>query len=286
MLRKFSLAVPLLFGLAGCNIINPGEVTPTYVHVDSFAMRSTAGLGSSSHKITHVYAFLDNAPVGIFDLPATFPVIISKVGTLKLIPGIDFNGLTGFEQPYPFYTADTSVLTPAPGTTVMRLPTTGYATNAKQYFAGDFENGSNLFSRLPVGNDTALITTTAPGTVFEGAASGAFYLIQGKDSAIAISVTNGLIIPPSKDAFIELDYKGTMSLTVGMTSTLDGGGDVYREYLVALRPRTTWGKVYIGITDFVGTHQGIGYHILLGTRKDPSQAEGSVFVDNVKIVSF
>ena len=59
----------------GCNIINPHEQTPTYIHVDSFVFQYNSAVPfTTSHDIRTVWAYYNNNPVGTFDLPATFPV--------------------------------------------------------------------------------------------------------------------------------------------------------------------------------------------------------------------
>ena len=121
----FLAAGLFLFGGSSCNIINPSEVVPTYVHIDSFSFTGNPVLyGSSSHKITNVYVFFDNASLGVYDLPATFPVIAKGTGVLTVIPGIDEDGRSVNEQVYPFYKNDTITLVPDPGHTVKVAPKT------------------------------------------------------------------------------------------------------------------------------------------------------------------
>src|SRR5690348_12276879 len=81
MLRNSTIACILLvllgMSMQNCNTINPRETTPTYIHIDSF--RTKPGF---SHKITAVWVYYNNSPVGVFDLPATIPVMASGTGKL------------------------------------------------------------------------------------------------------------------------------------------------------------------------------------------------------------
>ena len=286
MLRKFFSPAVLLISslsLAGCNVINPGELTPTYVHVDSFAVAGNGqSQGSLSHRITNVWAYYNNAPLGSFDLPATFPVRADAPGTLTLLAGIDFDGLRGYELPYPLYTSDTLRLTPQPGAQINHNAVVKYASNVSLKYNADFESGAAAFTHLA--GDTGLVTVSGPGNVFEGAGSGAIFLDAAKDSAVVSSIT-GFSVPYNTEAFLEVDYKGTMSLTIGMSTTVSSTNRPYAEYLIALKPRATWGKFYIGIKEFVSGHQGLDYHILIGARKQEGATTGELFIDNLKVVS-
>jgi hypothetical protein len=130
-----------------------------------------------------------------------------------------------------------------------------------------------------------MVITTAPGQVFEGSGAGLITISSGKDSATVISKAP-ISIVAGKESYLEFDYKGTMPVAVGMSTLLNSTGSFYSEYQIALKARPTWGKVYIGLRDFVGNHQGSEYHILLRTQKPSDSTEGYLLIDNVKVVSF
>ena len=279
------LSTALFLGINACNIINPSEPTPTYIHIDSFSFKSRDTLGSSSHRITNVYAYFNDQPVGVFDLPVTFPVIANAPGTLKILPGIDFDGLTGYEVNYPMYTADTLALIPQPGKIISFLPKSTYNEGVRIPFLEAFENGVgkvNSFSLYAFG-DTTIQTIATPADVFEGHGSGLISLPPGKDSTSIISTPMNL--PYGVNSYIELDYKGNLPLVVGMSVVLNSG-PVYTEYLIALKPQIEYKKIYVGLRDFVGNNQGVNYQILLQTIKPGNVTDGYLFLDNIKVVSF
>jgi len=277
--------IALLWVLPGCNIINPTEPTPTYIRVDSFSFQSRDTLGSSSHKITNVYAYFDSQPVGIFDLPVTFPIITDKPGKVTLIPGIDFEGLTGYQVSYPMYTDDTFTIQAQPGKIISLQPRSAYASGVKIPFLEAFESGSgtvNSFSIYAKG-DTNIRSITTPGDVFEGHGSGLISLPPGKDSTTIASLP--MRLDYSVNSYLEIDYKGNLPLAIGM-SVLLNSGPIYSEFQIALKPQTEFKKIYVGLRDFVGNHQGINYQILFQVVKGGGVTDGKVYLDNVKVVSF
>lgn len=282
------VAILALFLASGCDLINPSEPVPTYVRIDSFTVKGNElQTGSNSHKITSVYAYLNNQSLGTFDLPALFPVILDKSGKILLTAGIDKNGISSYPAQYPFYTSDTFTLTAAPGTTVTYAPKVRYFDSAKVQFYVDFDgtpvgavSATNPFKTLE--GDTTVKTTGKPEEVFEGAHSGIIALYGNADTSVSIN-TNPFKLPPNKDIYLEMDYKSTVPLTVGLNTNT--AGDEHTAYLVGFYPRSTWGKVYISLRSFASTYQGKDFYLLLRAVKD-KPGDGYVLIDNLKIVSF
>ncbi len=281
----FLFATFAMLAAGSCNIINPSEVVPTYVRIDSFVFQNDVVRGSASHKVTNVWVYFNGSPVGNFDLPAQFPVIATEAGTLTVIPGIDFDGLSGYPLIYPLYRSDTLHLVPAPGAVIPFGAKTGYNAASILKFEERFDNGqgrNNSFIRTS--GDTTIFNTNDPGVALEGGGAGIMRLAPGFDSAVVLS---GPVLPiiAGSDAYIELDYRGTCNLRVGMYSKLNAGGE-YTEQIIGLKPKDNWGKIYVSITSWISAHQGSEYRVLLRADKLAGQQEGYVLVDNVKVVSF
>lgn len=284
------LTAALLFpAFSACNIVNPSEPVPTYIRIDSFSFSgNTAKTGSNSHKITHVWAYFNNNPVGIFDLPAQFPVIANEPGTLLVLAGVDYDGLRGYEVAYPLYLPDTMLLTPKPGEVISFTPETGYNESAKLSFNESFDAGAGRRNGFqPFSQDsTYLLNITQPDTnVLEGGGSGLIELSGASDSTMVLSLPTTAIIPGG-DAYIELNYKGNMTLQVGMYSVISTTGVPYWERLIGLKPQEQWTKIYIGIREFVLANQGNEYRIVLRADRPKGAPDGRLYIDNLKVVNF
>ncbi len=102
-------AICVLF-FQDCNVINPPEKTPTYIHIDSVHVNINPYLTnvSASSNITCIWVYYNENPIGTFDLPATIPVMTTSdtgVGQLQIAPGIAVDGLNNLLGVYPFYRA-------------------------------------------------------------------------------------------------------------------------------------------------------------------------------------
>ncbi|PZF72411.1 hypothetical protein DN068_13745 [Taibaiella soli] len=271
----------------GCNVINPEEKIPNYIHIDSFTYEapSYSSYGSASHKITNVWIYFNNNPVGVFDLPCTIPVIVDQPGTLTVVPGIDYNGMKSGEVTYPFYASDSVHLTPNPGVVQNFAPKTGYIATSKMLWTEDFELG-NSFSKF--NGDTSLVRTSDPDKVFEKKYSGYVYLDTAFEVSENISSNSATFKPViGSTVYIELDYKSTAPLQVGLETDFTNA-DPHYEYIGGFNPHPdSWNHVYIDATDFINAYEGYQYRVVVGTGlPDGTQNQGWILIDNIKIISY
>lgn len=281
-LSPFLFVAVLALTAAGCNIINPSERTPTYVHIDSFSFVNTPALGSASQRIGHVYLYYNNQSLGAYDLPCTVPVLTEAGGgTVQLVPGVDLNGFGDATVPYPFFQGDTIRIDHAPGTITTLKPKTHYNSAARLIWEETFDGGTQFV--YYTGEDS-LRVTSQPGEVFEGSGSGKIHLSAGgtsSESATPYYVSIPLVA--SNDSYVEFNYRGTADLQFGMASSSSTGDP----YFVGFRPRDQWTKIYVQIRSFVGLYPGSNYNLLLrAVQPEGSTSGGDVFIDNVKVISY
>ncbi len=86
-----SASIPFL--LPSCTIFDPPVTVPIYGHIDSIhfnvPLDSAAKQGSASAKIGYAWVYLDDNPVGAFQMPCTFPMVGSSgVHNIQIYPGI------------------------------------------------------------------------------------------------------------------------------------------------------------------------------------------------------
>ena len=286
------LASAGLFTTSSCNIINPTEPVPTYVHIDSFAMVHNDSLaagseGSFSRKITAVYAYYNNTPVGVFNLPVTFPVIADAPGQIALFPAVDINGLSGVELSYPFYAPDVFTLQPQPGATITHTAVTKYQTGTNFPFNFNFDDVNSLkFTLYPNSGGTYNIAlrSAEPANVFEGDGSGHIHVANAGDTSVIIS--ESIPVRAGVEAYMEFNFKGTVPAQIGLYSYNPTALiPEYTEYVIGINPRATWGKFYIPIRPFIASHYGV-FRILVRTQSPSDQAGGDFYIDNVKVVTF
>jgi hypothetical protein len=252
-----------------------------YARVDSFTFVPSGNFGSSSYRIPSANIYYNNSLLGTHLLPATVPIMGEPGGVLTAIPGIDYSGLGGYQISYPFYRPDTVRFNGIRGqVTPVPLKTTYFEATQVRY-SQDFEGTAGF---TPAGSDVNLTRTTDPGKVFEGTASGSIF-IDGSKSYAQVASLASFQLSPGRPAYLEMNFKGDVILEVMMLTQLKNG-ELFSGPIISLFPRTDWRKVYIGLQDFVGEHQGTSYNILLKAVRPGGQASAEVLIDNLKVLTF
>ena len=284
---KYVILISLVgFLWEGCNVINPPESVPTYIHIDSFQFKETAGFPILTHQITNVWVYYNNNPVGSFDLPATIPVIAAGNGNLSIFPGIAVDGLNSLNGIYPFYQSDTFSFTAQPGKTIIHEPHTQFYTDAIDTPISDFTFvGHPLFGKWSQGGNIGMTVVTADSLTLGGTYGGAgsILLTNPGDSSVDSSFVAFSI--PAGAAFIEFDYKNDVPFAVGLQANLSGVSST-PYYLGGAYASSTWQKFYLSVADFNAEYKGDSYNFYIKAVLPPGQSRGRVLIDNIQFVHF
>ncbi len=270
----------LIWGNTGCEVINPAEGIPAYIHVEPFTVNTFGGQGSNSAKITDVWLAVDDQIIGAFYLPATIPLLNEGTSNITLFPGIVENGISATREIYPYYKRMTLTLDLQPGVTDTIFPVTSYVDDLEYVFVEDFE-GSNLFGEDLDGNAATSISLEGE-EVFEGTTSARMTLLD--DDALLIQATEILYQLPTAgtDIWLELDYKCEIDFSIGVIGVNGQVSDGITK--VTLKARPTWNKVYISLDQEVATLNAPLYKIYFRASKSNDLEEANIYVDNVKLI--
>jgi len=269
-----------------CNVINPPEKVPTYVHIDSFAFRTPpASLGTASHAISSVYVFYNNNPVGFFDLPATFPVITTgDSGVITVSPAVSVNGLYNFQSPYKYYSDDTMVLKTNPGKITNYLPTTGYLIPYTHVpWLNNFDNGVDFLNSDTGVDKRTIKQDNAPADLFEGAV-GRVDLNLPDTSSFIVSSQHPFTMDVNGETYLELNYRCSATFQIGVQAFGSNNGDGMQLLAGGNPSPNQWKKLYISLQTVAQQYPNGQYRILIKFLVPDGQSGGYVLLDNLKIV--
>ena len=278
----FILSVVCLIG-TGCNIINPAEDIPTYVHIDSFTFENAnPGLtGTSRQDINTVWAYIDQQNVGVFELPADIPILFDGKKELQLAPGVNEQGLQDYKLAYPLFSFYKEDIEAQPGKTITVNPVTRYIDDLK-YWRTDFESGNTF---LKLSGDTTIRLVQGADSVFEGGKAGciSLSLADGIENAEAIAPIDFI---PGGTAYLEIHYKGTLPFSVGILASLPNGNNP-SSYLAGIKPKSEWGKFYVNISQYTNTQSSaLQFSVIIRAAMEGGQTDGYILLDNIKVISY
>ena len=167
MYRKFTLYAFLVLAVfsvvfASCRKFEGSQTIPAYIHIESIVVDSLTDYftyGATTSKITDAWVYVDDDPIGCFELPATFPVLKHGPHKVTVYGGIMSNGIAAARATYPFYKPQIyESLNLVEDSIVNLQPVLNYypiGGGVEKGWMEDFETANTL---LPVaGSDTSII---------------------------------------------------------------------------------------------------------------------------------
>jgi len=82
-----------------CNVINKEEAIPAFINIEEYHL-NPGDLGSAHHNISDAWLSVNGEFIGVFELPATIPVLTEGPATIRISPGIKNFGQANDRQDY------------------------------------------------------------------------------------------------------------------------------------------------------------------------------------------
>jgi hypothetical protein len=272
--------------LHSCNLINPDEPIPAYIKGNEITLSVNPLQGSSSHKIIDLYVFVDNQAAGCHPAQSTFPLLYQGSHEFVFSAGISINGIAASRGIYPFYKSYQTSLTLTPGRITEINPVFEYTDNTVFKWTENFDNpgsGIGFISTTSAGADMLFLPSGSPD-IFEGNNSGTIQLNSSFPSFDVESSLSFTLPKINKAIFLELNYKCTDKLEIGLTANYALSG-TQRWYAVTINPKSTWNKLYVNLTPGPAEHQdAVDFKLYLKGNLSEGNSSASYFLDNLKVI--
>jgi len=270
----------LVFLFSGCDIINPSEEVPAYIQIDSVILIQPSSAYQTSENITDVWINLDGQKMGVYQLPAKFPVIAEGKHHLTVRAGIKDNGISASRIIYPFYTffeLDTDFV---PQQTINITPDFKYQDGLNKWIETFEDPGYKL--ELTSKSDTTLERIPDPRDSSENV--GAFYL--SPDRTIFQCATTD-VFPLTYNAggiFVELDYMNDQEFVVGLF--INKPDQTIETPVIHINPHPdSFNKIYIDLLYIVSQNpDAIDYKLFVGAEKVDSLDNPKIYFDNLTLI--
>lgn len=283
-MKKFYFASALLLLLSACDIFDKEETIPGYIVINEIELQTTEALeGANTHSIIDATVFADGEFVGTYELPATIPILKNGNTELNISGGIKNNGLVDNRIIYPFYNFVLKDVELLPD---VKLPVGPDTTVTVEYFPNlnfeieDFEDVGLQFEAEDEDNAEINVISEPPENVS-----------RGQSLEVTLTPTNNVFyrrstfdltnLPKGNAMYLELDYKGTVPLEVGIFTE---DAPIVKAFAGGINPTDEWTKIYFEFTDEIGFQtQNDQFEIYLESRSSSLNTE-KIYLDNIKFV--
>ncbi len=259
---------------------------PAYLEIKNIPLQITSSSqGSASAAINTAWVYVNDNPVGVYDIPAKFP--ITTLGNIKITitAGVKSNGISSTRIQYPSFDQYITTLNVKADTTYQLSPIVKYYPNTQFPFKEDFEDPGLLLA--PTTNSDAglyISKTSNPSEVFEGTGSGK--IIMDASKTLFECANNQFLDLPTSGVpvFLEMNYNTNNDIRVGVYSSSTVG--INQEEIAGFNPsKGEWKKVYIYLSPVIQKYIGGQFKIYIGVLRNSSSPEQiKTLIDNLKIV--
>ena len=285
----FGLSFSLLLA-SGCHKMKSAQTIPSYIKIDSVYLDTYyPDQGSASQEISDVWVYVDDQQMGVFQLPALFPILVEGNHHLEIRPGIKLNGISSTRVPYPFYHPIIFENFNFVPDSIMNLGNikTEYYENTKFAWLEDFE-GSFISIKESETSDTTIEQTTpsnSPEAFLSDNSSYSGKIVLTQDNPMFWGYSfNAYDLPrDGTPVALELNFKTDTPILVGVLTSLPG--DFKWDDLVYLNKSTEWNKIYINLAPTTSRYPNaynfkIYFRAIIGSNVDIAK----IYIDNIKLL--
>lgn len=270
--------------LSSCEVINPEEEIPAYIHIPAFELSTSSGQGTESHNITDAWVYIDEDIQGIYELPVTFPVLDKGTHTVTLRPGIKINGIASTRINYPFFKDVEFELKLEALSQDTLLPTTRYQDNVTFEWMENFES-PGLSIRSLQDDDTTLSKVSDPDMVFEGS-SAALIRLDGDNTYFQGASIDEFDLPGGlTPTYLEINFKTNNRLVIGLIANTFGNSDILP--VLVLNTTEEWKKIYVNLGATISRQSSLAdFNIYFEASLDDGIDEAEILIDNIKLIHY
>mgnify|MGYP001233219747 CR=1 FL=1 len=284
IIKKLPLIIILLM-TSSCEGVFIAD-TPSYINLTSFTYNGD-NISEPPHpneynstNITDSWISMDGEIIGVFEIPATIPILSDGIHSFDIYPGIKVNGISGNRTKYPFYTKFETELELERDMIISITPTTTYSPETLFYFEeqGKFEMLGTMFEKSTLSDTNAIIQNDV---VFQGSHSLAIFL-DSMNNYFDIRNINELELP--NNTFLELNFKSNIDFNIGVIIINTGSID-QKEELIQLYASTEWKKIYLELAPLLNMgNSNSKFKIYIDGNYNNNYIFNSIYIDNFKLV--
>jgi hypothetical protein len=262
----------ILVSIISCKKEDVNDI-PSYINITNINLDDNA-----THNITDAWVYIDDKLKGVYELPASFPVLVKGKHKLRVKAGIKDNGIAGSRIPYSFYSSyiiEEQEFNPEEILSI--TPTVSYLDSVN-FFIEDFE-GVGIDLETTSTSDTSIIEFNNGSNNYGGGVL--------SDSLFIFEITTDELsdLPQSgAPVYLELDYKCNTQFLVGVYVNFPQSS-VLQKDLIWINPKQDWNKIYVNLTSTISEAVGADFFkVFIGMQRDFTLDTNTIYFDNIRVV--
>lgn len=295
---KWFVGLSLVMVLSGCKETK----TPAFLHIEAVALKVRPAFeqGTNDHGIVDARVYLNDDLLGIYELPATIPIISEGPQSINVIAGIKNNGIQTARIDYPFYDQYKATLNLLPGDTIdfsddseNTKVINGYHCPQVEYFYPglifwnerfedpglQFEPTNESDAGIQITQDPEKVFNFNPSNSSQGSAR---ILLNSDEPYFEIRSTHAFSPIKGQKVYLEMNYKSEAVIQVGVYENAPTETKVYGK---GIYPNQEWSKIYIELTGEVAQRVNAStYSLFIEGERPSGVSEAEVLIDNIKLV--
>jgi hypothetical protein len=229
----------MLLITSSCDYINPSERIPSYIQIDSILLEHEESLG-----ISDAWVYVNTELIGVFELPATIPVLTEGMADIMISGGIKVNGMSSSRTFYPFYESYRVSKELKSAEVITINPTIGYDNALAQIpWKENFDEGAIKFEHDTTIKYGFIKDSQAPiegnfcGLIEMDSSTNLFYEVSVDEIAKPENITQGY--------FLEMNFKS--DIVFNLTLIINNKSEIVQIPLVEFNPTKEWKKIYLDL---------------------------------------
>jgi len=249
---------------------------PSYISISDIELNSSNISGANTENISDVWFYINDSLQGIYELPASFPVLNRGVNNIRVKGGVKANGISSTRIAYPFFTSYFDTINFIEDQNIVLNPIIEYNTSFN-YIIEDFEGSGTIVDSTLSSEIDFSIKSDDNGNNYAYARLDTPYI----NFEVAL---DDLVLPQQgANVYLELDYKCNVEFQIGVYSNFNQ--QVEKNDLLFVTAKDQWSKVYVNLTPIVSSSIGANtFKIYINQRRPTNTSFAEIFFDNIKII--
>lgn len=291
--------------MAGCNKYEGFVHEPAFLHLDSIALTNDPaqsisnqeGFFTSDIDAVQIEVWFDGdhatTQLGTYTLPCTVPILDNRpIQKVQVYPFVRQDGILATHIYYPYYTFATQSNIHIATDSITNLGQLDESTG-KYYYPVHYYNNINILKQeffesqqYSIVFDSVLTWLKHTDLACTGDGCGWVH-VPAACSDTMFSIQNAMTLnDASAYLYLEMDYKTSVTLNVGMISTRTIGSNTELRSVETLYPNDRWQKIYINLGRIWKYFRYNPEFKIMFTAMNPEGIDGDVYLDNVKVLAY